>query len=122
MHVNAVTLVGRLAEHTSRRSLPAGGEVVSWRLIVDRPRVGGGRRTVDTIRCATFDQRLGESTAFWRRGDLIKVHGSVRRRFWRTNPARAGLYEVEIYEAGRVELTSPDQNGAFPGSTPGPSP
>jgi single-strand DNA-binding protein len=106
MHVNAVTLVGRLAEHTSRRALPAGGDVVSWRLIVDRPRAGGGRRTVDTIRCATFDPRLGDRTGTWRRGDLIEVRGSLRRRFWGTAAAQPGLYEVEVYEADRVELTA----------------
>ncbi|MFC5753541.1 single-stranded DNA-binding protein [Actinomadura rugatobispora] len=107
MHVNTVILVGRLAEYPSRRSLPAGGGVVSWRLIVDRPREGGGRRTVDTIRCATFDPHLGDRTATWRPGDLIGVQGSLRRRFWRNDATRLGRYEVEVHEAEPVEYAAP---------------
>ncbi|GAA2452024.1 hypothetical protein GCM10010191_82810 [Actinomadura vinacea] len=114
MHVNAVTLVGRLAEFPSRRALPAGGDVVSWRLIVDRPREGDGRRTVDAIRCAAFDRRIGDRTATWRPGDLIEVRGSLRRRFWKTDATRLGRYEVEVHEAETVEFR--------PFSPAGPSP
>jgi single-strand DNA-binding protein len=120
MYVNTVILVGRLAEHPSRWSVPAGGDVVSWRLIVDRPREGGGRRTVDTIRCATFDRRIGERTAAWRPGDLIGVRGALRRRFWRHDATRLGRYEVEVHDAEPVEFAFPVDSR--PLSPTGPSP
>ena len=98
-HLNSVHLLGRLADDPVRRALPAGGEVVSWRLIVDRPREGGGRRTVDTLTCATFDPGVGAETRAWRSGDLLEVRGSLRRRFWSTDERGFGRYEVEVHEA-----------------------
>jgi single-strand DNA-binding protein len=111
MHVNSVTLLGRLADDPVRRPLATGGVVVSWRLIVDRPRAEGARRVVDTITCATFDARVRADSATWRRGDLIRVHGSLRRRFWTAGDLRLGRYEVEVYETGLVAPASSGHPG-----------
>ncbi|MEU6040132.1 DUF2795 domain-containing protein [Actinomadura sp. NPDC047616] len=107
MHVNCVILCGRLADDPVRRPLTAGGMVVSWRLVVDRPRAPGARRVVDTITCAAFDARVRDDSATWRRDDLVKVHGSLRRRFWRAGDLRLGRHEVEVHEATLVAVDRP---------------
>ncbi|MQY08444.1 single-stranded DNA-binding protein [Actinomadura macrotermitis] len=101
-HVNTVVLVGRLAEDPARRPLAAGGEVVSWRLIVDRPGSGDGRHVVDALACCTFEPGVGGRTATWRKGDLIQVRGSLRRRFWGVDEVRRSRHEVEVYEAAQL--------------------
>ncbi|WP_158566803.1 single-stranded DNA-binding protein [Actinomadura craniellae] len=104
-HVNQVTLIGRLAGEPSWKALPGGGEVVTWRMIIDRPVAGAGRRVVDTIPCASFDERVGGFADTWRAGDLIEVRGVLRRRFW-TGPGgvRASRIEVHVHDADVLDV------------------
>ncbi|MEU5880439.1 single-stranded DNA-binding protein [Spirillospora sp. NPDC047279] len=104
-HVNDVVLLGRLAEDPLRRDLPS-GLVVAWRLIVDRPRSEPGRRRmVDTLACASWVSAVADQSSTWRRGDLIEVRGSLRRRFWKGDDLRIGRYEVEVYDAALVAVS-----------------
>lgn len=114
-HVNEVRLVGRLAAEPVRRLLPSGDELVSFRLVVDRPvpsraergsvgRSGGGVRnpTVDTLDCAAWrgdvQRVLSRATA----GDVLEVRGALRRRFWRSPTGPASRSEVEATRVRRV--------------------
>ncbi|HEU5157145.1 MAG TPA: hypothetical protein VFU43_09115 [Streptosporangiaceae bacterium] len=83
-YVNDVSLVGRLSSPPSVKTLPSGDLLMLWRLIVDRPPAERRtpRRVVDTITCVTFDGRLFGPAHEWRPDELIKIRGSLRRRFW----------------------------------------
>lgn len=116
-YVNAVVLVGRLAGEPVRRPLTAGGEIVSWRLIIDRPRDEGARRVVDALPCASFERDVHELTLDWQPGDLIEAHGSLRRRFWSQDQSSMSRFEVEVYQACSV---APE--AAVPAHPPSPPP
>lgn len=103
--VNDVHLVGRLAAEPERRELPSGDVLVSFRVVVRRPpaarRRGGGRvPTVDTLDCAAWRADVQRALARMSAGDIIELHGSLRRRFWRAGPAAVSRSEVEV---GRIK-------------------
>lgn len=105
-HVNEVHLVGRLAVEPARRELPSGDVLVSFRLVVSRP-PGRKRATerspsVDTLDCAAWRRDVQRSLARLQPGDVLEVHGSLRRRFWRVGPAAASRSEVEVTRVRRV--------------------
>jgi single-strand DNA-binding protein len=83
-YVNQVSLVGRLSERPTAKTLPSGDLIMMWRLIVDRPAIERRtpRRVVDTINCVTFDNRLFGPAHEWRPDDILELHGALRRRFW----------------------------------------
>jgi single-strand DNA-binding protein len=83
-YVNDVSLVGRLSDTPLVKTLPSGDLMMLWRLIVDRPAAERRtpKRVVDTINCVTFDDRLFGQAREWRPGELLEIHGALRRRFW----------------------------------------
>jgi single-strand DNA-binding protein len=106
-HVNDVHLVGRLAVAPVRRELPSGDPLVSFRLVVERPpgpRSGAASRspTVDTLDCAAWRRDVQRSLSRAVAGELIEVHGSLRRRFWRTGGGAASRSEVEVVRVRRL--------------------
>ena len=107
-NVNEVVLIGRLGAEPEPRSLPSGDEIVTFRVIVDRPAAGGrargGRRepTVDTIDCAVATALLRRRLSGWNAGDVVEVRGALRRRFWRAGPAVLSRCEVQVVRARRV--------------------
>ena len=105
-HVNEVHLVGRLAVEPARRELPSGDVLVSFRLVVSRPpgRKGQTERspTVDTLDCSAWRRDVQRSLARLQPGNVIEVHGSLRRRFWRAGTAAASRSEVEVTRVRRV--------------------
>ncbi|MGN6472410.1 MAG: single-stranded DNA-binding protein [Mycobacteriales bacterium] len=100
-HRNEVLVVGRLSTSAEARELPSGDEVVSWRLVVDRPSTAP-RAGVDVIDCVAFAARVRRAALKWHPGDVIEVEGALRRRFWRTSSGTASRYELETSRAGRV--------------------
>jgi single-strand DNA-binding protein len=111
--VNEVHLVGRLAAPPESRELPSGDVLLSFRLVVGRgPR--GARRsasartpTVDTLDCAVWRADLQRRAARLGEGDVLEVHGSLRRRFWRSGAGTpASRSEVEVLRLRRVASAS----------------
>jgi single-strand DNA-binding protein len=100
-HRNEVHVTGRLSMAADERVLPSGDEVVSWRLVVERPH-DAQRSGMDVIDCAAFGARIRRSALKWRPGDVIEVEGALRRRFWRAGGSTASRYEVEVRRAARV--------------------
>jgi len=100
-HRNEVLVTGRLSMAAAERELPSGDEVVSWRLVVERP-PGAERSGMDVIDCAAFATRIRRAAAKWLPGDVIEVEGALRRRFWRTGTATASRYEIEVRRAVRL--------------------
>jgi single-strand DNA-binding protein len=101
MHRNEVLVTGRLSMAAAERQLPSGDEVVSWRLVVERPQ-NADRSGMDVIDCAAFGVRIRRAALKWLPGDVIEVEGALRRRFWRTGTGTASRYEVEVRRAARV--------------------
>jgi single-strand DNA-binding protein len=110
VHVNEVHLVGRLAVDPVRRELPSGDPLVSFRLVVERPpgsrgaRAGAGTPrspTIDTLDCAAWRRDVQRVLARASAGDVLEVHGALRRRFWRTGGGPASRSEVEVLRVRR---------------------
>ena len=109
-HVNEVHLVGRLAAAPEQRELPSGDVVVSFRVVVTRPpgqvsarkaATGSRAPTVDTLDCAAWRADARRSLAAAEAGDVLELHGSLRRRFWRSGPAAVSRSEVEVVRVRR---------------------
>lgn len=104
--VNEVVLVGRLADVAQERELPSGDLLLSFRVVLDRPprALPEGVRavTVDTVDCVASSPALRRTASAWGKGDVIRVEGALRRRFWRSGGAVASRYEVEALRAKRL--------------------
>ncbi len=104
-HVNEVHLVGRLSGEPRRRELPSGDVLVSFRVVVGRAPSRGaraGRPTVDTLDCAAWRADVQRAVTRAAAGDLLELHGSLRRRFWRAGAGAASRSEVEVVRMRRV--------------------
>ena len=88
----------RAAQRRRAGVLPAGG------LPAARPQAAQTERspTVDTLDCAAWRRDVQRSLARLQPGDVLEVHGSLRRRFWRAGPAAASRSEVEVTRVRRV--------------------
>ena len=108
VHQNDVHLVGRLAVEPVRRELPSGDVLVSFRLVVARQpgrRGPSGRGpSVDTLDCAAWRRDVQRTLTRMNPGDIVEVHGSLRRRFWRSGVAPASRSEVEVSKLTRVKV------------------
>jgi single-strand DNA-binding protein len=98
-HRNEVVMVGRLAAAAVPRALPSGDEVVSWRLVVERP--AGSTPSSDTVNCSAFGARVRGQALNWDPGDVIEVSGALHRRFWRGPAGLQNRYEVDVVKASR---------------------
>lgn len=106
---NEVALVGRVAAPPEERTLPSGDLLATFRVVVDRPpnqrapaAEGPRRRSVDTLECAVWEADLRAQVAPLAAGDLVQVHGALRRRFWRTGAGAASRCEVEVVSVERL--------------------
>ena len=105
--VNEVTLVGRVSAAAEERELPSGDALVSWRLIVDRPpqrRAPAGARAVvvDTVDCVAFAAPVRRTARALAPGDVVRVEGALRRRFWRSGAGASSRTEVEVAAVRRL--------------------
>lgn len=115
-----MVLRGRVSGQPQQRELPSGDEIVTFRLVVDRPDPGrSGRRTgprqvpqdkerpagqrVDTLDLVCWTARLRGQAARLETGDVVTVEGSVRRRFWRAGAAVQSRVEIEV---GRLAVVA----------------
>ncbi len=100
-HRNEVFVTGRLSTPAESRELPSGDQVVSWRLVVDRPATAQ-RSGIDAIDCVAYAARVRRTALKWQPGEVIEVEGSLRRRFWRAGTGTASRFDVEVSRAARV--------------------
>ncbi|MCU1594124.1 MAG: hypothetical protein JWO12_1516 [Frankiales bacterium] len=105
---NEVVLVGRLSGDPVDKELPSGDVLRTWRLVVDRAPskrpVPEGQRvsTIDTVDCFAWTAGLLRAAGSWTPGDVLEVHGSLRRRFWHTGGGVQSRTEVEVTKAKRL--------------------
>ena len=102
-HRNEVAIVGRLSKPAERKVLPSGDEVVTWRLVVDRPGETAPRRGFDTIDCTAFAARVRRAALRWEPGATIEVTGSLRRRFWRNGSVLGSACEVHVVTVTKLD-------------------
>jgi single-strand DNA-binding protein len=104
---NEVTLVGRVSAAPERRDLPSGDQLVTLRVVVDRPpqkkaQKGATKRAVDVIDVACWTKRTQRTAAGLAPDDGVRVEGALRRRFFAAGGGRASRYEVEASRLVRV--------------------
>lgn len=100
---NEVTLVGRVSAAPERRDLPSGDQLVTLRVIVDRPpQKGFTRRSVDVIDVACWTRRTQRAATGLEADDGVRVEGALRRRFFAAGAGRSSRYEVEASRLVRV--------------------
>jgi len=95
-HHNEVLVAGRITAEPRFRELPSGDHLATWRICVARhPSTRFRGRRVDSITCVSFDKGLHEYLRGWRLGDVVDVHGALRRRTWRGVAGPRSVCEVE---------------------------
>lgn len=104
---NSVALVGKVSATPEGRELPSGDELVTFRLVVPRTgrRRGGAkaeRTTVDVIDVACWSARTRRGALRLEAGEVVRVQGALRRRFFRSGAGAASRYEVEAGSVRRV--------------------
>lgn len=100
-HLNEVHVIGRVSGAPEVRPLAA-GELVVWRMAVERPRPPDGARRSDWITCAAAYPGPGTNVRGLRVGDVLEIHGTLRRRFWRSRNGPVTPLEVEVRRAEPV--------------------
>jgi single-strand DNA-binding protein len=101
--LNTVTLLGRVSAVPEARELPSGDQLVTFRVVVDRPPDRGStRRQVDVIDVACWSRRVQRTALSLGPEDTVRVEGALRRRFFAAGAGRTSRYEVEAQRVARV--------------------
>ena len=106
--LNEVALVGRVSAAAEERVLPSGDVLISWRVVIDRPPArkappeGVRVPTQDTVDCVAFAAGPRRVAKGLEPGDVVRVDGALRRRFWRAGAAPASRTEVEVASLKRL--------------------
>jgi single-strand DNA-binding protein len=107
---NEVLLTGRVSGGPEERELPSGDHVVRFRLVVrravSRSAPGASKASVDTVDVACWTKALQRKALRCGPGELVTVHGALRRRFWRSPAGPASRYEIEVTSLERHRATS----------------
>lgn len=105
---NEVALVGRVSGEPVEKELPSGDLLVIWRVVVERPPsrrpVPEGSRpvTTDTFDCVAWAAGVRRAAGAFAPGDVVRVEGALRRRFWRGATGATSKYEIEAASAKRL--------------------
>lgn len=104
MTTNEVHLVGRLSAAAEERTLPSEAVMCTFMVVVDRLEADvRSRQRVDVLGCVAWKARLRRQVLSWQAGDVVEVHGALRKRFFRTSAGATGSrVEVEVLSARRV--------------------
>lgn len=105
--INEVYLIGRVSAPAQRKVLPSGDELVSFRLVIDRPAAKKGapttsRQSVDVIDISCWSARTRRTALNLDAGTTARVQGRLRRRFWKTPGGTASRHEVEAVAVAKV--------------------
>ena len=105
---NEVALVGRVSREPEEKELPSGDVLVLWSVIVDRPPwrrpVPEGTRpvTTDTFDCVAWAAGVRRTAGAFSPGDVVRIEGALRRRFWRGSTGPTSKCEIEVASAKRL--------------------
>lgn len=104
--LNEVRLIGRLSAAPEPRQLPSGDQLIQTRVVVDRPENARSRQRVDALDCTVWSASVRRQVARWSVGDVVELHGSVRRRFFQTPGGAQSRVEIEVHRARRLQRAS----------------
>lgn len=102
---NRVVLTGKVTTAPAERELPSGDVITTFRVSVPRgrtPMSGRSASTVDWMDCVTAASRCRRAVAGWQVGDVVRVEGVLRRRFYRSEGGGGSALEVEVLNARRA--------------------
>lgn len=94
-----VHLIGRMGGRVDVRDLPSGDAVVTFTVVVDRPRRAGAPASsprVDAIPCQAFRSAARRRAVTLAPGTWVEAEGTLRRRFWRSPGGLGSAVEVEV--------------------------
>lgn len=102
--LNTVTLRGRITAAPTLRELPSGDPLVTFRLVVTRPRdrAPDSRRRSDWFDCAVWGGRVLPACQAWEIDDVVEVRGALRRRHFRTGETAQSRVEVAVATGRRL--------------------
>lgn len=92
---NHVVLVGRVSTTAQDIDLPSGEVLTRLRVVVPRTRPTT-RTTVDTIDLVCLKAAVRRRAHSLEIGDVVRVSGALRRRFWKAGAAVASRVDVEV--------------------------
>ncbi len=115
--VNEVLLRGRLAAASTEIPLPSGDIAGVFRVIVERApdRRRGSTTRVDSIECKAYAADLRRKIARFSPGDVLEVHGTLQRRFFRSGGAAVSRYDVVVTAVTRVARAGAAQRATMAG-------
>lgn len=115
--VNEVLLRGRLAAASTEIPLPSGDIAGVFRVIVERApdRRRGSTTRVDSIECKAYAADLRRRIARFSPGDVLEVHGTLQRRFFRSGGAAVSRYDVVVTAVTRVARAGAAQRATMAG-------
>lgn len=109
IETNEVHLIGRLAKAPETKTTRSGEEAVTFRMKVARPPAAIQERGSDDIECISSRAAAVKAAAGWSPGDVLELHGSLRRRWWRDGARTLSAYEIEVGTVRRVTKVSADK-------------
>lgn len=80
--LNSVNLIGRLTRDPELRSTPSGVSACGFTLAVDRNYGKGEERKADFINCVAWRQTAELVAAYFRKGNMLALEGSIQTRTW----------------------------------------
>jgi len=101
MH-NEVVIEGPLVREPERRELKSGRSI--WLMQVAVPQVSG--TGADRVDCSVRSGRLMRAVATWEAGDVVRLEGHLRRRFFRVGDASRSTLEVSVQSGRRTRRAS----------------
>lgn len=102
---NTVRLQGRVTTAAVPRELPSGTLISTFRVSVPRSATAmtrGSTQTSDWVDCVAWSARARSTAGAWQVGDVVEVHGALRRRFFRGATGAATRLEVEMLRGRRA--------------------
>ena len=99
---NEVFLEGRVSNVPIEKQLPSGDSVVEFRIVIDRRKVRGKKREVDTLDVAVWLATPRKRALTLRVDDWVAIEGAVRRRFWKAPTGLASRWQVEASQLRRL--------------------
>lgn len=99
---NTVVLAGRVTGAPTLRKLPSGDPLVTFRISVPRALEAASPRRSDWFDCSVWGGRVLRSCQGWQVGDLVEVHGELRRRHYQGAGGPQQRVEVAVVSGRRV--------------------
>lgn len=100
-----VRIIGRLGSRVDSRELPSGDTIVTFTIVVDRPKRARGDRTqsrVDAIPCQAFLASVRRRATSLDPGTEVEAEGTLRRRFWKSGAGLSSAMDVEVTKLRRT--------------------